>query len=49
MGKDYKKYETSYIGGVNPEIQKNQKGLKSTPHNKELDQHRRSSSKKKSK
>lgn len=41
MGKDYKGYEDSYIGGVAPEVQKHQKDLKSTKFNKELDQHRK--------
>lgn len=43
MGKDYKQYESSYIGGVAPSVQKNHKDLKSTKFNKELDQFRKKS------
>lgn len=47
MGKDYKNYEGSYIGGVAPAIQSNMKDLKKTSFNKEIEHHRKKTSSKK--
>lgn len=41
MGKNYGDYETSYIGGVAPNVQKHHKELKKTEFNKAIDQHRK--------